>query len=311
QIGTASALTQLQALDTGGVYDYNHVYTGSGAITAADSDAVTAGASDKPKHMMDTPDSAAAVQVGLIDGGLDTRHIVFRNATVHRWGCDNKPAPSAHGTAVASLMVGKAGHFRGVVPGASLYAADVYCNTNTGGAVDNIVGALAWFAKERIAVVNISLVGPPNQMLERGVRAMLSHGHMLVAAVGNDGPAAPPLYPASYPGVIGVSAVDVQGRVLPEAARGSQVMFAAPGNGIVAAAIGDPPYRVVRGTSFASPLVAAMLATYISQPNPVAARLALAQLARQAVPPDADRITKEVGYGVLGEAFVVKPEQMR
>ncbi|UUZ52743.1 S8 family serine peptidase [Massilia sp. H-1] len=144
------------------------------------------------------------------------------------------------------------------------------------------MAALAWMARERVAVVNLSIVGPPNQTLERVVGAMVKRGHLLVAAVGNDGPAAPPLYPASYPGVVGVSAVDKRGRVLPEAGRGAHVMFAAPGNNMVSAAPGAPPYRQVRGTSFASPIVAAMLALTLSRPDQSAAAGAVASLAAAA-----------------------------
>jgi subtilisin family serine protease len=105
---------------------------------------------------------------------------------------------------------------------------------------------------------------------------MVARGHLLVAAVGNDGPAAPPLYPASYPGVVGVTGVDRQGRPLPEAAQGPQVMFAAPGSQMVSAAPGRPPYRQVRGTSFAAPLVAALLSTRLPQPDRQGAAQAIA-----------------------------------
>ena len=57
-------------------------------------------------------------------------------------------------------------------------------------------------------MINVSLVGPRNALLERVVASLVSRGHLIVAAVGNDGPAAPPLYPAAYDGVVGVTAVD-------------------------------------------------------------------------------------------------------
>jgi len=144
--------------------------------------------------------------------------------------------PAAHGTAVASLLVGRATEFHGVLPSAELYAADVYCGAPTGGAVDALAGAFGWMVRERIAVINVSLVGPDNAVLARIVASLTARGYAIVAAVGNDGPAAPPLYPASYPHVIGVTGVDAQHRVLVEAARGAQVMFAAPGADMAAGA---------------------------------------------------------------------------
>ena len=82
-------------------------------------------------------------------------------------------------------------------------------------------------------------------------------GHIM-AAVGNDGPAAPPQYPASYPGVIAVTAVDSGGRALPEAGKPTHLDFAAPGADMAAALPGNG-YTRVRGTSFAAPLAAARL----------------------------------------------------
>ena len=81
---------------------------------------------------------------------------------------------------------------------------------------------------------------------------------MVVAAVGNDGPAAPPAYPASYPSVVAVTGVDGRGRLLPEAGRARHVDFAAPGADMNAARSDGGKGRV-RGTSFAAPLVAGRL----------------------------------------------------
>jgi hypothetical protein len=303
---TAAMLERLRAADPDGVYDFNHIYTGSASAPetraqAAPSEAPSAAPAGKP----------GAVRVGLVDGGIARDHEVFRDAAIVPWGCDGASHPDPHGTAVAALMIGRSSRFNGVAPDASLYAADIYCDSATGGSASRIAGALAWLAREQIPVVNISLVGPPNRILEQVVKRMVHRGHLLVAAVGNDGPAAPPLYPASYPGVVGVSGVDVKGRPLPEAARGPQVMFAAPGNQMVSAAIGAPPYRTVRGTSFASPIVAALLAGALDRPGVEAAGRALAAVAKTASGVAAGTISNETGYGVVGAAFRTDPSAFR
>jgi hypothetical protein len=215
--------------------------------------------------------------------------------------------PDAHGTAVAALMVGQSASFRGVAPQARLFAADIYCDSASGGSADKIAGALAWMASENIGVINLSIVGPANVTLARVVASMVRRGHLLVAAVGNDGPAAPPLYPASYPGVVGVSAVDKRGRVLPEAGRGAHVLFAAPGNNMLSAAPGTPALRPVRGTSYAAPIVAALLAGALPHPDAALAAGAVAALARQAV----NGARNESGYGVVGQAYRVDPDSVR
>ena len=301
---TAAALERLRALDPDGAYDFNHVYTGSGAAPG--------GGEDGPGYNERSAAGAGAgaapgARVGLVDGGIERGHEVFEDASIVRWGCDGAAHPSPHGTAVAALMVGRSARFKGVAPQAALYAADIYCDSATGGSAARVAAALGWMAREQVTVVNLSLVGPPNQILERVVAGMVKRGHLLVAAVGNDGPAAPPLYPASYPGVVGVSGVDKRGRPLPEAARGPQVMFAAPGSQMVSAAMGRPPYRVVRGTSFAAPIVAALLAGALPRPAPADAHAALAALARQAAGSAAGTQNSETGYGVLGAAFRTDP----
>jgi hypothetical protein len=289
---TADFVERLRAVDPDGSYDFNHVYTGSGAA-----DGVRRG-------------SGAAVRVGLVDSGVDAGHPVFEGAAIARWGCDGQAVPAPHGTAVAALMVGRSEHLRGAAPGASLYAADVYCGSPTGGAADRIAAALGWLDQQQVGVVNISLVGPPNALLARAVSAMQARGHLLVAAVGNDGPAAAPLYPASYAGVVGVTGVDRRGRPLPEAARGPQVKFAAPGSQMVSAAPGTPPYRQVRGTSFAAPIVAALLAQRLPRPDRAAAARAVDSLAREAGGGQAVA-NDETGYGIVGASVRTDPSDLR
>jgi len=298
---TAALLERLRALDPEGHYDFNHVYTGSGGVPPAEAagqgaPAAAAGA------------GAVNARVGLVDSGVDDSHPALRGAKVRSWGCD-APHPDAHGTAVAALMVGRDGRFRGALPGAQLYAADIYCANPAGGSAAQIAAALGWMAREQVAVINLSLVGPPNQALERMVASMVGRGYLLVAAVGNDGPAAPPLYPASYPGVVGVTAVDRRGQPLPEAARGPQVQFAAPGNNMVSASPGEPPYRPVRGTSFAAPIVAGLLAPALARPDRVRARDAVAALARQAG--DGTTVSNTLGYGIVGADLRIDPSRFR
>lgn len=291
---TAQALARLRALDPRVEADFNHVYTRSGETSAAVSPV-----SDR---------AAINRRVGLIDSGLDRQHAALRGADVRAWGCNDVPVPSPHGTAVASLLVGHDGAFAGVAAGAVLYAADIYCGQPAGGAAENIAAALAWMAREQVAVVNISLVGPPNLLLERTLQAMNRKGHLIVAAVGNDGPAAPPLYPAAYPGVIGVTAVTPARRALPEAAQGPQVMFAAPGADLAAANSGGG-YARVRGTSFAAPIVAGLLAESLHAPGQAAAAAALARVANGAIDLGVPGRDPVYGIGLAGEHARVAPQR--
>ena len=298
---TRRALQELRAFDPSGTYDFNHLYFDSGTALAAPTPGREPGGTPiapSPPALRAAASSAVA-KLGLIDGGVDAHHPVFQGIAVKQYGCGGSLVPSAHGTEVASLMVGRAGDFRGAAPGADLYAADVYCGQPTGGAVDAIADAFAWLVSERVPVINVSLVGPPNALLERIVRAVIDGGSLIVAAVGNDGPAAPPLYPAAYPGVIGVTGVDAHRRALFEAERGPQVRFAAPGADMAAATM-PAGYTTVRGTSFAAPIVAGLLGSELTAPDRVRAQRAIAELAQRAVHLGAPGANSVYGYGLVG-----------
>lgn len=305
--GTATrrALRLLRQSDPAGSYDFDHIYTESGVAVrgqAGPPPRASSGTAAVPaaKAPMAKPDGDGAIALGLVDGGVGTAQPVFKESVIHQHGCAGVPVPSAHGTEVASLMVGRSPRFGGAMPGAALYAADVYCGAPTGGAADAIAEALEWLAGERVAVINISLVGPPDSLLRLAIARLVARGVLIVAAVGNDGPAAPPLYPAAYPGVVGVTAVDARRRPIFEAERGQQVMFAAPGADIPAAVLPDG-FTEVRGTSFAAPLVAGLLAEQVRNgADPAAARAAIEALARAAIHLGAPGRNVVFGYGLVG-----------
>jgi len=205
--------------------------------------------------------------VGMIDGGV-------AGDAPSRGFASGAPRASNHGSAVASL-IGGGGGIRGGLPGARVMVADVYGDDPAGGNATAIAKALAWLVGERVGVVNISLVGPANPLLARVVAAAQARGTIIVAAVGNDGPAAPPGFPASYPGVIAVSGVDARDRALIEAGRASHLDYVAPGADMLARDAGGRGVRV-RGTSFAAPLVAATFARFHPAPDPAGMRRAIA-----------------------------------
>ena len=301
------ALRVLRDADPGGVYDYNHIYIGSGIASSDRLAVLKARTQESPSSLSGSPQAAShPVRIGLLDSGIETSHPVFGSEILHTWGCAGRVIPASHGTAVASLLVGRSEVFHGVRPDAELYAADVYCGAPTGGAVDALVAAFGWMVREKVPVINVSLVGPKNLMLERVVASLIAGGYLIVAAVGNDGPAAPPLYPASYPHVVGVTALDAHRHVLIEAAHGAQVLFAASGADMPAAAL-DQAYQSVRGTSFAAPIVAALLAGKMSEPDAAAAAAAVDALAESAIdlgPPGKDLT---YGFGWVGSDYRVDP----
>lgn len=236
-----------------------------------------------------------APMLGLIDGGVAAS--AATGPIEARGFAAGAPAASVHGTAVASLLAGT-GAVRGAAPGAALLAADIYGRDPAGGNAVALARALGWLAARGAKVVTISLVGPANPVVAATVRAVQAKGVTVVAAVGNDGPAAPPAYPASYPGVVAVTGVDARNRPLIEAGRALHLDFAAPGADMLAAAPTGAP-RAVRGTSFAAPLVAGRLAR-------LGSLAALAAEARDLGPKGPDRM---FGRGLVCGACRTPPKR--
>lgn len=289
KMSARKALKTIRAIDPGAAYDFNHVYLEGGA----EGETTPARSIDPMSHPAGT-DRSPGRRVGLIDGGVEPNHAALRSLALHMHGCAGATVPSTHGTAVASRLV--AGFGEAAPPGTevSLYVADVYCGAPTGGSMDAVIQGLAWLVQEDVPVINVSLVGPPNILLQRVVEWASARGHLIIASVGNDGPSAPPLYPAAYPGVVAVTGVDGNGKALIEAGRGRFVAFAAPGADIDAATLpsGRSP---VRGTSFAAPIVASRLALLLERPDRVAAERAVSELATRAL--DLGRPGRDPVYG--------------
>lgn len=238
------AIRDVRRIAPGAQASADNLYFPGGAVAAMTASGLAGGG------------TASGRMAGLIDGGV-ARHLALSGPVEQRGFASGAPRASAHGTAVASLISGT-GIVKGAAPGAPLLVADVYGDDPAGGGAFAIVRALGWMTARGVRVVTVSLVGPDNPLLAGAIRLARDKGVSVVAAVGNDGPAAPPAYPASYTGVVAVTGIDGRGRLLPEAGRAAHVDFAAPGADMQAAQA-DGGKGAVRGTSFAAPLVAGRL----------------------------------------------------
>lgn len=279
------AFDALQRLDPKGIVTFNHVYDPAGAAAGA----VRSATSKKP----------ARAKLGLVDAGVNAKHPMLKQVVVNARSFD--PAanvtPDAHGTAVASLLAEAA-------PGATVFAANVFTSLADGREIataDAIVRGLDWLATLKVPVINLSLTGPANPILEAMIKRLSATGHILVAAVGNEGPRGAPQFPAAYDNVVGVTAVDKNNRVYLYANHGDYVDFAAHG---VDLRVADPQGAIdtVSGTSYAAPVVAARLAAAMDDGPDVAraaaAVNALASEARDLGAPGRDPV---FGYGLIGQ----------
>jgi subtilisin family serine protease len=247
----------------------------------------------------------ASPLIGLIDTRINLEHEALKGQAIELltgFGGGAKASSPDHGTAIAALLVGRAdSNAPGLIPGARLLAADAFYREN--GTVDradviSLVAALEALADRGVRIINLSLSGPPNEVLKKAVEAVQAKGVVLVAAAGNNGAGAEPSYPAAYPGVIAVTAVDRQLNVYQRATRGPYVDLAAPGVGIrTADAKGDDTPK--SGTSYAVPFVAAAMALMRESHQEADIRTLQARLEKSAKDLGAPGRDTTFGYGLI------------
>lgn len=254
--------------------DFNHFYQPEAEKAAACAGEGCA----LVRHMVGWPvdggqDGALCLKpqrVGLIDTAINADHSVLENArleVVNLGDADGTKSGEQHGTAVAALLVGAPeSRVPGLLPGSELVAVDAFRRPPASADVANaydLVRALDLLVRRDIKVINLSLAGPANTVLERAVGAAADRGTILVAAAGNDGPNARPVYPAAYDAVIAVTAVDKARKPYRRAVRGDHIDIAAPGVGVWTAASVSGA-RQKTGTSFAAPFVTAAAAAILA-----------------------------------------------
>jgi len=210
-------------------------------------------------------------KVGLIDTGI-AEIDSLPQAQIKRKSflvAGQKMPPPDHGTAIASLLLGEGlVSSNGLLPRIEIYSAKVFKYDKNKGAqttAELIIRALNWMAAEKIRVVNLSLGGKKNILIELAINKLSSEGVSVVAAVGKD-KKNQAFYPAQNPQVIAVDAIDVAGKPLNKASKKAPLKkdVLAPGVDLwLMDASGR--YRYQTGSSFAAPIISGLLALAIAQ----------------------------------------------
>ncbi|MBD2580650.1 S8 family peptidase [Oscillatoria sp. FACHB-1406] len=137
-----------------------------------------------------------------------------------------------------------------------------------GGTVADIAEGIRFAADNGAQVINMSLGGPgESSLLEEAIKYAYNKGTVIIAAAGNENRNSAS-YPARYPNVLSVSALDAAGNKAPYSNFGAGVDIAAPGGSEDAKIVqhtidpstGEPAFLGFQGTSMAAPHVAGVAA---------------------------------------------------
>jgi subtilisin family serine protease len=185
-------------------------------------------------------------RICAVDTGLDAGHPDI--APVYRGGIDSVdddenpdtgagPAAPTHGTAVAAILAGalNGSGVRGVAYGSELFHARGLPDSGSGRSSD-IMAAVRHLVEERgCRVVNLSLGGDGSSEIERDFyEEMASRGVLVVAASGNDS-GSQVGFPAGYPGVLAIGAVDRRNQHAGFSNTGAGLALSAPGVDVLSA----------------------------------------------------------------------------
>lgn len=288
--------------------DYNSIYF------EAEGDRSDTGGEDDTRALLKTTPNVNSnkrdyqnVRIGIVDSAIEESHPLLEPARVHVLHLTQvDEAPTEHGTAILSLLAAPKNaqlqdktQIQGMLPEAEFFCASVFFRTSlgrNGTSVTKLVKAIDWMIQKQAAVINLSLSGPANPLLEEVLSRAVEKGIILVAAAGNDGPLASPVYPAAYPDVIAVTAVSKLHYVYFNANHGDYIDFAALGVNVAHADIkGD--MGVSSGTSYAVPIVTAIAANLLAEGRDHASvKKALIERAVDLGPTGKDRT---FGYGYI------------
>ncbi|MEU0570525.1 S8 family serine peptidase [Nonomuraea sp. NPDC005983] len=273
------------------------------------------------------------VLVAVLDTGVNGHHPDLDGAVIEGpdlTGAAREPEMwGHHGTAMASLIAGRGhsdDHARaakddgvlGVAPEARVLSVRVTLENGDplrekrgSGSRDALARGIRYAADQGADVISMSLGGGSGSWEgsaaeEEAVQYAIGRGAVLVASAGNDGNSTNRKnFPAAYPGVIAVGAVDKRLRVTPFSNRQDYLSVVAPGTEIVTAD-GAGSYMVGDGTSSAAALVAGIAALVRSAHpdlSPYHVRMAVEQGTRRR---PAGGYDSSYGHGLADAALALR-----
>ena len=261
----------------------------------------------------DVSDLAGSVRSGPDYTGISTR--------------PSDPDWGVHGTWMASLIAGH-GHptggdsgVIGVAPRSTILSIRVipdradphygrYSHELEPDIQDSLARGIDYAVQRGAKVISMSIgYSAPNGAVRQALQQAFARGVVVVASAGNsgapagasDGGQAPVSFPADYPGVISVGAVNAAGAVAVFSSDNLSVQVAAPGVSVPAQGR-DGQYWMVSGTSPACALVAGVAALIKSKYPDLAPNLVASAMTSTTTDRPAGGYDSQVGFGIVDAA---------
>lgn len=251
--------------------------------------------------------TGAGITIAIIDGTVDTSVPELAGANItDRTPCSvhSSTENAAHGTTIAALLVS---HAYGVVPDATLLAYQSHEATSTVGSdckpaskmpLSDLPSLINHAINDGVSVINLSASSSKHDdTLKWAIARAMNEGVLITAAAGNAHEDENETSLSWWSGVIGVSAIDTDGKFASYSSWGQGVTTTAVGGPIVG---WDESGKIssARGTSFSAPIVAGTLAQARAKwPNATSNQL-LQLLVNTASTPQGGRDIY-VGYGPI------------
>jgi Subtilase family len=252
------------------------------------------------------------IKVAVIDSGVDPSHPDLAGAIIGNFDAvTGDTAPHPHGTGMAGAIAARR-TLMGTAPRVGLLTIRAFSRAGSSpeGTTFSILKGLDWAIDQGARVINMSFAGPPDPRLRDAIIKTSRLGIVLVAAAGNAGPRSPPVFPGADPGVIAVTATDIDDALFPGANRGTYISVAAPGVDVLVPGP-EGTYQLTTGTSVAAAEVSGVVALMLERNpalTPADVRRILMRTAKSLGPKGRER---EFGSGLVDALAAVQAARPR